>query len=1389
MAQKYKLIYCARINDDKHSGMLKVGDTEFTPTKPIHTYSPNEDALKKEAEARIRDWSGTAAVGAELVYCEALIRYNTKTENYETYRDGEVHTVLQHSGFPKVDFDSALDSGREWFTVDLNTVKAAIKATKEYRDYLDTSELPEQDIYDLREEQEKAVKDTITRFKKKDDMLWHAKMRFGKTITALNLVKREAFKRTIIITHRPVVEDSWGSDFYHVFSNEDKYAFLTKIQNAEYVLNDDETDESIDKANDARLAQLLAEDRNFVYFASIQDLRGSKRVGGNFDKNNIVFDTDWDLVIIDEAHEGTKTELGQKVINLLIKDTTKKLDLSGTAYNLFDKYTEEGSVYTWDYVMEQEAKHKWAEEHPDEKNPYEDMPVMHINTFDLEKAIREHGLDLSGKSFSFREFFRTWTGDLSKDGQSLPAGSEIGDFVHPEAVRRFLDLLSQGDESSKFPYVTKDTCNQNRHSLWMVPGVKEAAALSKMLKKHPLFGQKAAFGIANVAGEGDHDEEKNYHNALEHVRKTIANHPNSITLSCGRLTTGVTVKEWTSVFMLSGSETTDAKNYMQTIFRVQSAGKIDGVQKKDAYVYDFAPDRTLLVIAATVLGSKRKGRGGAVIDDDDRHKAFSDFLEFCPVVAIDGAEFKPFGVESLISQINRVQIDRALKTGFTDNGIYDMSKFKSLNADDIDKMNAIFRKLKETKNSTPLTGAGMAKNGTQKGKTAGATGGTGSKPPKSKDEEKEQKALEKNILEKLRTISIRIPLLFFGGDFEIETGRLGEVITGIDQASWDVFMPENLTKKDFLELVKYYNQETVIGAGKIIRNEALKADLMTPTERVIAITDIFSHFHNPSKETVLTPWRVVNMHLSDTLGGWCFYNEKFEENTDEYYKRLLTPRFVDQGKPTQATFSNPDATILEINSKSGLYPLFVTYSIYRAKLGSKQESEMLPEDLLAVWDEAVKQVYVLCQSSMAADITKRTLIGYRDADTNIRYDEKLLNNLKNSIDSTCKKIKKGSYWKKEVNEMKFDAVVGNPPYQEEKVKTVSTTNGQTPRTNIFHYFQLAADGVSSGTTSLIYPAGRWIQQFGKGVVDFGLEQMNDIHLEKIDYYADADEIFNDVQIADGISIVFKDMKKTTSGFKYVYHKGDEIITVDMENPGSELIALNPKDEMVIKKVKRFIEDNALSSINARVLPRSLFSIESNFVENNPTKVEELTEGRVLDYTKEIKLYTNDKAGKAGRSKWYVANRSLIQTNAEYIDEWQVVVSSANAGGQKRDSHIGIVDNHSAFGRSRVALGSFKTKDEAENFFKYCRTYLVRFMFLMTDESLTSLGKKVPDIMDYTSANTIVDFTKDLNEQLYKAVGLTQEEINYVDGRIKGMDMSRSLNDDNDEDGDDENADD
>lgn len=1358
MAQKYKLVYCAKIDDDKHAGMLKVGDTEFTPTKQISSYIPNESALQREAEARIRSWSGTAAAGAELVYCEALIRYNNKTQNHETYRDTEIHAVLQQAGFPKVDFDSANDSGREWFMVDLETVKAAIRATKEFRTYLDTSELPTKSIYNLREEQAEAVKMTKDRFRRNNDMLWHAKMRFGKTITALNLVKEMGFRRTIIITHRPVVEDSWGSDFYHVFSKEDKYVFLTKIREAESVLDDDETNEAADKANDVRLAQLVAENKNFVYFASIQDLRGSKEVGGRFQKNGIVFETDWDFVIIDEAHEGTKTDLGQKVIERLIKKGTKRLDLSGTAYNLLDRYNEKDSIFTWDYVMEQEAKLKWPEKHPDEKNPYEDMPVMHINTFDLERAIIETGIDLAGKTFSFREFFRTWTGDLSKDGQSIPQGCEMGDFVHPDAVRRFLDLLSVNDEKSRFPYVTKSGVAQNAHSLWMVPGVKEAAALSKMLKKHPWFGQESLFGIANIAGEGDHDEEKHYQNALAYVRKTIENHPCSITISCGRLTTGVTVKEWSSVFMLSGSETTDAKAYMQTIFRVQSAGKINGIQKRDAYVYDFAPDRTLLVIAESIVGV-RHGRTGTVVDDDDQHGAFEDFLKFCPVIAIDGAEFKPFSVESLVSQINRVQIDRALKTGFMDNGIYDMSKFKSLSDSEIERMNTIFEKLKETKGKGPLTSAGMADNGTEKGERGKRPS---RKSPSKNEKKKEQKELEKAILEKLRTISIRIPLLFYGGDFEIEEGRLGQIITGIDQASWDVFMPEKLTKKDFLELVKYYNQQTVLGAGRIIRDKARKADELTPTERVIAITDIFDHFHNPSKETVLTPWRVVNMQLSDTLGGWCFYNELFEENTDDYYRRLLEPRFVDRGEVTDRTVGNPNATILEINSKTGLYPLYAAYSIYKAKLGDRLERDLLPEELVKIWDEAVSQVYVLCQSSMAAEITKRTLVGWRSVKTNVKFDSNLLDRLKASVDKVVKHITKGSYWGNEVPRMKFDAIIGNPPYQ----SNISVSDGNAAMSKqVFPAFIEAAISAQSTYVSLITPS-RWFTADAQDKSFIRLREFlkEHSHFKKLYHYANNKDIFPNVAIAGGVNYFLYD--KTYSGNVTFYE------CVGNEKKGVERPLFEENLDIVLSM-------NEFVSILNKVRNSKDFLPMSTVVEGrNPFGV--VSKESVLRKISTSTPFDGAIELRCAHEEIRYIKRESVKKNAQLIDKWKVFTSKGNGGAgvlnaEKPVSIMGrpyIGKPGSICSESLIPVGSFETENEALNLQKYMSTKFFRFMvgILKVSQNIYQNVYQFVPMFDFTVDSCIrwgVSISE-IDQQLYHHFKLTNEEVEIIEGMIKPM---------------------
>lgn len=353
-------------------------------------------------------------------------------------------------------------------------------------------------------------------------------------------------------------------------------------------------------------------------------------------------------------------------------------------------------------------------------------------------------------------------------------------------------------------------------------------------------------------------------------------------------------------------------------------------------------------------------------------------------------------------------------------------------------------------------------------------------------------------------------------------------------------------------------------------------------------------------------------------------------------------------------------------------------------------------------------------------------------------------------------------------DFKFDVVIGNPPYQTESTETVSTTNNQKPVKNVFQHLQQGANLLSRKKTCLIYPGGRWIHRFGKGLQDFGLEQINDRTLEKVIFYPLAHEIFEKVQIADGITIVVKDMDKTDEHFVYEYRQGDSSKSVIVKIPGENLLPLNPRDIEICEKIDAGVRNNGIAYLHNAILPRSLFKIESNFVEENPDKVSEYLPNMEYDKQKVIKLFTNDKAGKMGRAKWFLADKAIITSNVEYIKQWQVVVSSANAGGQKRDNQIEIIDDNSAFGRSRVALRSFATKEEAVNFFEYANSYLIKYAFLMTDESLTSLGKRVPDILNYKSNNGLVDFSKDINKELYSLFKLDEAEITYIEEKVKSI---------------------
>ena len=1166
-------------------------------------------------------------------------------------------------------------------------------------------------------------------------------MRFGKTLTALEVAKQMGFKRTIIITHRPVVSDGWFEDFNKIFYDKTDYFFGSKTKGK-------------------TISDLLKHNNNFVYFASMQDLRGSDKVGGSFDKNDDIFKTDWDFVVVDEAHEGTKTTLGKNVLQAVIKEEkndshkTYVLELSGTPFNLLTDFEQE-SIYTWDYIMEQEAKSTWNKYHFGDSNPYEELPRMNIFTYHLEKSLPVY-TDVMDRAFNFKEFFRIWTGNEKIDGKPIPKGISKGDFIHEQDIKAFLDLICKKDETTNYPFSTSEYRNFFRHSLWVVPGVKEAKALSTLLKNHHIFKN---FTIVNVAGDGD--EEINTSDALNAVKKAMTDSPDTtytITLSCGRLTTGVSVPEWTAVLMLAGTYSTAASQYLQTIFRVQTPANINGKLKEECYVFDFAPDRTLKMVAESVQLSARAGANNAVAE-----LTLGKFLNYCPVISIEESNMKEYKVAELLQELKKAYAERVARNGFDDPKIYndELLKLTEFELKEFENLKAIIGASKQTKKAgeIDINKEGFSNEETEEENNL-------KKKPKNEltEEEKarlaELKEKRKNrdsAISILRAISIRMPLLVYGMDIDIAVDvTIDNFADLIDDVSWEEFMPKGVDKPMFKKFSKYYDKDIFVAASRRIRYIAKTADELEPTERVKKIASLFATFKNPDKETVLTPWRVVNMHMSQTLGGYCFYDDTFDSELDE-------PRYVDQCDVTKETLNNNDANILEINSKTGLYPLYVTYSMYRANI-EKQELDF--DEKLKIWDDIVlNNIYVICKTPMAKAITRRTLLGYRKGKINAHAFDDLINQMKEKQTQLIQKIKTPSFWNKGGNEMKFNAVVGNPPYQIEVAKQQSMTNGQARNKSIFQYFQMTSDSISSGVVSLIYPGARWIHRSGKGMEQFGKDQINDKRLYKVIYYPNAQDIFKEAAIADGISIVLKKMNKKENQFKYDYVTNNSTISVDIESPGDTLIPLNPADDIILKKVDNFVIKHHFSYIHDRILSQKLFGIESDFVEKNPSIVEKYAKGMDIDFSKKVLLFTNDKAGKAGRSMWFVTDKDNIPSNKHLIDEWQVVVSSANAGGQKRDNQLEIIDNHSAFGRSRVALGTFKTETEAKNFYNYVRTDIIKFMFLMTDESLTSLGKRVPDLIDYKYSK-IITFDSNLNDNLNKLIGLSEQEAIYIRRKIR-----------------------
>ncbi|HOT64479.1 MAG TPA: Eco57I restriction-modification methylase domain-containing protein [Dysgonamonadaceae bacterium] len=1309
---KLKLIYVFRINDTEHQGCLKIGEAT-SDDENIWGLAPNSKALNDAARKRINQYTQTAGIHYELLYTELAVY--SKNGIIHSFSDAEVHNVLTRSGIQRKTFDTQ-NKANEWFVTDLETVKKAIAAVKEGRESLNAGEITnDRSPIVFRPEQREAIDKTKKQFRNSNEMLWYAKMRFGKTLSALQVVKEMNFTRTLILTHRPVVDAGWFEDFGKIFYDRPEFSYGSK--------NNGHTFETLEQ-------HCKKGECKYVYFASMQDLRGSELVGGNFDKNDEVFATPWDLIIVDEAHEGTQTELGKAVMQELAKPETKVLRLSGTPFNLLDDFKED-QIYTWDYVMEQRAKADWDKTHLGDHNPYASLPRLNIFTYDLGNLLPKYADE--DLAFNFHEFFR-----VNADGQ----------FIHEKDVHSFLNLISKKDEESNYPYSTDEYRDYFRHSLWMVPGVKEARALSTMLKKHPVFSQ---FTIVNVAGEGD--EEEANEDALKKVQKAIGKHPEetyTITLSCGRLTMGVSVPAWTAVFMLSGSYNTSAASYMQTIFRVQTPAEINGRVKEECFVFDFAPDRTLRVIAETAKISAKAGKTSM----SDR-ETMGEFLNFCPIIAVEGSRMKTYNVDRMLEQLKKVYVERVVRNGFEDGYLYNNDHLMQLEEVELKDFDGLKRIIGSTKAMPKSGDIDLNKQGFTNEEYEQLETVEQKKRKREELAEEEKRLLaekaerKKNrdmVVSILRSISIRMPLLIYGADVgnEDEELTIDNFTHLTDDQSWEEFMPRGITKEVFEKFKKYYEPDVFRAAGKRIRAMARAADKVSVEERIGRITTISNTFRNPDKETVLTPWRVVNMHLSDCLGGYTFYDEAFEHPLEE-------PRFVDQGEVTKEVFA-PDARILEINSKSGLYPLYMAYGIYRSRLKAEYpDGDGTPEQQMAVWDQVIAEnIFVICKTPMAQSITKRTLAGFRTAKVNTRHFEDLVNQITNKSANFAEKVKQGkTYWKSNNNDnMKFNAIVGNPPYQ--VMDGGGTGSSAIP---VYNRFVEIAKLIKPDYISMIIPS-KWYSG-GRGLDQFREKMLNDLRIQKLVDYDDSRDCFENVDIAGGVCYFLWNNNYKGPCKVINIKKNNKIITSRQLNEFETFIRDGEAID-IINKVKD--EMNNFSSV---VFSSKPFGLRSYIVGYKEPKINS------------VKLF-----GSHGIS--YVDIEDVI-INKELIEKWKVIMSKTSAehagqsdkeGRKKVISKIEVLPPNVICTESYLLLSVFDDESEAFNLKNYMKTKLVRFLLstiLLTQNIAKDKFQFVP-LQDFTSSSDI-DWSKpiaDIDRQLYAKYGLTDEEIAFIESMIKLM---------------------
>ena len=569
-----------------HAGWVKIGYTD-----------------KQTVEDRVYQQTHTAGIKTKLEW-QGTAYYDDGS--YERFKDYEFHQYLEKVGIER-------EPNTEWFHIDGPNSFGLFGDFRQTRGILSVTDVAN---YRLRREQATAVEQTLAyaQSNAEGEYLWNAKPRFGKTLSVYDFIQRLGARATLILTNRPAVANSWYDDYKKFVGTGAGYRFVSETdalkKEEKYVLTPEQFEKAPQIENNS--------EKRRIEFVSLQDLKGSIYFGGEFTKLKHISEIEWDVLVIDEAHEGVDTYKTDKAFAQIKRKFT--LHLSGTPFKALanEKFSAD-AIFNWTYADEQRAKRDWDSE---SANPYADLPQLNLYTYQMSEIVEEdiregfeHDGEMVNYAFDLNEFFAT---------------NASGAFVHEASVDRFLDALTQQE---KFPFSTDELRDELKHTLWLLNRVDSAKALAKKLRKHSVFGQ---YEIVLAAGDGKLDDDEAKSKAYNKVCDAIKEFDKTITLSVGQLTTGITIPQWTAVLMLANVKSPAL--YMQAAFRAQNphtyrVGETT-YRKENAYVFDFDPARTLEIYEAfanDLSASTAAGHGSL----DERRSNVREALNFLPVIGED----------------------------------------------------------------------------------------------------------------------------------------------------------------------------------------------------------------------------------------------------------------------------------------------------------------------------------------------------------------------------------------------------------------------------------------------------------------------------------------------------------------------------------------------------------------------------------------------------------------------------------------------------------------------------------------------------------------------------------------------------------------------------------